>query len=225
MGRKTWGPLAGGGLAAWCATGAVGVLAVAAPLQAQTPEYPDLTEEEELRLAMSAGPLAVSREADVYRMTDRGFVRAIEGSNGWACIVVRAASDKRQLAPHCLNPYAVESVLPAFLREGELQARGMDAEAIDAELKRQWSSGELKLPEGPAYAYMLSEGQRIGPNAGNFRPHFMLYMPYVTNEDIGGDPRRMEFPFVGPYEDHPLSTVVILMEEFVSPSSVVLPER
>lgn len=203
----------------------VAALAIARSVEAQAPGYPRLTEEEELRLAMSAGPLTMSRHADVYRMTDRGFVRAIEGTNGWACIVVRSARIRSQLAPHCLNPYAVESVLPAFLREGELQARGMDPDSIDGALKRAWSSGELKLPEGPAYAYMLSEGQRLGANGSKFRPHFMLYMPYVTNEDIGGDRQHMEFPFVGPYENHPLSTVVILMEEFVSPASVVLPER
>jgi hypothetical protein len=138
---------------------------------------------------------------------------------------VRAAADKSQLAPHCLNPQATESVLPAFLREAELQARGLAAEAIDAEMKRQWSTGELALPSGPAYAYMLSEGQHLGANAGNFRPHFMLYVPYVTNAAIGGDPSQMQFPFVGPYENHPLSTVVVLMEEFVSPSSVVIPRR
>lgn len=195
------------------------------PLAAQTADYPQLTGQDELRLALSAGPLTVSQEADVYQMSAQGFERVITGSNGWSCIVVRAAGNKTQLAPHCLNPLATESVLPAFLREGELQARGMTATAIDAEMKRQWASGELPMPSGPAYAYMLSEGQRIGPNGGNFRPHFMLYVPYATNESIGGDPTQMQFPFVGPFENHPLSTVVILMEEFVSPASVVLPKR
>lgn len=225
MGRIRLVGARGTGLGWGAAACLVAALAVTRTVEGQTADYPRLTEEEELRLAMSAGPLTMSRHADVYRMTDRGFVRAIEGTNGWACIVVRSARNRSQLAPHCLNPYAVESVLPAFLREGELQARGVDPDSIDVALKRGWSTGELKLPEGPAYAYMLSEGQRLGANGGNFRPHFMLYMPYVTNEDIGGDPQHMEFPFVGPYENHPLSTVVILMDEFVSPASVVLPER
>jgi hypothetical protein len=192
---------------------------------AQTPEYPTLTRDEELRLAISAGPLTVSQHADVYLMSTQGFTRAIEGTNGWACIVVRAAGDKRQLAPHCLNPQAVKSVLPAFLREGALQAKGMSKDAIDAEITRQFASGELTLPSGPAYAYMLSEGQRVGRDAGNFKPHFMLYIPYVTNADIGGDPAQMQFPFVGPFENHPLATVVILMPQFVSPKDVVLPRR
>ncbi len=195
------------------------------PARAQSSDYPLLTRDEELRLAISAGPLSMSEHADVYVMGRRGFEKAIAGSNGWACIVVRAAGDKKQLAPHCLNPAAVATVLPAFLREAEMQVQGMAAAAIDAEIRRQFATGELALPSGPAYAYMLSEGQRLGPNGSNFHPHFMLYMPYVKNADIGGDPARMQFPFVGPYENHPLSTVVILMPEFVSPKDVVLRNR
>lgn len=196
-----------------------------APVAAQGPDYPQLTRDEELRLALSAGPPSVAANADVWVMADRGFVKAVEGTNGFACIVVRNASLKSQLAPHCLSPDAAESVLKAFLREGELQAKGLSGEAVDAELKRQWSSGELPLPSGASFAYMLSGGQRLGPSAGRFKPHFMLYMPYVTNAEIGGDPTRPEFPFVGPYERHPLSTVVVVMEEFVNPDEVVLPAR
>jgi hypothetical protein len=189
---------------------------------AQESDYPELTSDEELRLAMSAGPLSVTTEADVYVMTPRGFERAVEGSNGFSCLVVRSAAQRGTIAPHCLNDAATSTVLPSLLREGELQARGMSAEAIAAEMNRQWASGELPLPSGPAYAYMLSSGQRLGA-AGRFEPHFMLYVPYATNADIGGDPARQQFPFVGPFENHPLSTVVIVMEEFVDPASVPVP--
>lgn len=197
---------------------------LAAPAVSAQQSYPQLSRDEELRLAMSAGPLTVTQDADVYVLGEHGFERVIEGSNGFACLVVRSARDRTLLAPHCLNPAATETVLPAMLREGELQAEGLDANEIEARLKQEWDDGELPLPAGPAYAYMLSEGQRLGP-AGNFKPHFMLYVPYVTNADIGGDPRHQEFPFVGPYENHPLSTVVIIMDEFVKPENVVLRRR
>ena len=186
--------------------------------------YPVLGEEEEVRLAMSAGPLHVSRDADVWVLGDRGFEKVIEGTNGHACLVVRAAVNRGQLAPHCLNPAAVDGVLPAFLAEGELQMRGLAAEAIAERLDARWESGDLPLPGENAWATMLSSGQKLGPNLGAFRPHFMLYQPYATNEQIGGDPSAPAFPFVGPYEDHPLSTVVVLMEEFVHPADVDLPE-
>jgi hypothetical protein len=169
---------------------------------------------------MSAGPLTVSREADVYVMGREGFKKDVEGSNGWSCLVVRSAANKIQLAPHCLNPQATETVLPALLLEGALQARGLDAEAIEAEWQRRWREGSLPMPAGPAYAYMLSSGQRLGPQGGRFKPHFMLYVPYASNASIGGDPTNQAFPFVGPYENHPLSTIVIIMNEFVDPADV-----
>jgi hypothetical protein len=187
--------------------------------------YPKLSRDQELRLAISAGPLTVSQHADIYVMGQNGFEKAIAGDNGWACIVVRSAQNKTLLAPHCLNPNAVKTVLPAFILEGSLQASGWEGDAINAEVLRQFESGEIPMPAGPAYAYMLSKGQRIGPNGGNFKPHFMLYVPYANNASIGGDPKRPEFPFVGPFENHPLSTIVIIMEEFVDPATVTLPSR
>lgn len=192
---------------------------------AQTPDYPQMSQAEELRLAMSAGPLNISQHADVYVMGARGFEKALTGTNGWACLVTRTAANKTNLAPHCLNPQAVRSVLPAFMREAEMQVKGMDAETIDADIRRQFTSGTLTVPSGPAYAYMLSEGQRLGPNDSQYRPHFMMYVPYATNETIGGDPTQQQFGFVGPYQNHPLSTVVIVMTEFVSPNDVVLPRK
>ncbi len=197
----------------------------ALPTGAQGRAYAELSWEEEIRLAMSAGPLTVSENADVYVMGEHGFELAFEGDNGFSCLVVRVAGDPRQVAPHCFNPAATDTALPAYLREGELQAQGLSADEIRTRMEHEWEDGSLPLPEGPAYAYMMSEGQRLGPNAAKFKPHFMLYVPYVTNQDIGGSLERQAYPFVGPFEDHPLSTVVIIMPEFVTPESVVIPSR
>lgn len=208
-----------------CAVGTLVLLAGPEGASGQREGYPTVSRDEELRLAMSAGPLTVSQRADVYVLGPDGFRREIEGDNGWACIVVRSAMSRALLAPHCLNPDAVRTVLPALLLEGRLQAQGWSGEAINTEMMRQFESGEIPLPSGPAHAYMLSKGQRIGPNGSNFKPHFMLYVPYATNASIGGDPTQQQFPFVGPYENHPLSTVVIIMEQFVDPKDVTLPSR
>lgn len=184
--------------------------------------YPQLGHEEEIRLAMSAGPVELSKDADVWVMARSGFERVRTGTNGFTCLVVRNATNRGTLAPHCLNPAATETVLPAFLLEAEMQMDGMEAADITDALARAWDAGELPLPSGPAHAYMMSEGQKLGPRLTNFRPHFMLYVPNVTNEDIGGDPANLNMPFVGPFEGHPLSTIVIVMPEFVRPADVVL---
>ncbi len=195
-------------------------VALATPVAAQ--EYTKLSHTDEIRLAMSAGPLSVSKDADVYVLGAGGFEKAVHGTNGFSCMVIRAAADKTILAPHCFSPDATETVLPGKLAEGELQMRGLSQSEIESELLKAFEDGSLPLPEGDAYAYMLSAGQHLGP-AGQWRPHFMLYMPYATNEDVGGSPANPSFPFVGPEIGHPHSTMVIVMTQFVDPADVVLP--
>ena len=150
-------------------------------------EAPLMDRDEEMRLAMSAGPPAVSEDASIYVLGGAGFERVRDGDNGWACLVARSANDPQVLAPHCLNPHAVASVLPAMLAEARLQRRGLSSSEIDEELGSRWRSGEIPMPTGPAYAYMLSKGQHLGQAAGQFQPHFMLYLPNATNESVGGD--------------------------------------
>lgn len=178
----------------------------------------ELTTNDEISLARSAGPPAVSRDADVYVMGKDGFEKAVDGTNGFVCIVAREAADASILAPHCLNDTAAQTVLPAMLLEGSLQAKGVPADMIRTRLDDAFASGELELPFGPAYAYMLSSGQRLG-QAGSWKPHFMLYVPYATNANVGGDPSNPNFPFVGPREGGPLSTVVVVTPQFVDPAS------
>ena len=86
-----------------------------------------------------------------------------------------------------------------------------------------YDSGEIPLPSG--YAYMMSGGQRLGPDEARFRPHFMLYTPYAYNAEIGGEPFREHYPFIGPVEGHPLATLTITLDAFVEPEAVVVPEH
>lgn len=210
------GVAAGGAALLW--TLAAAVLALSATALAGQP-VAELSLDEEVRLALSAGPPAVARQAEVWILGERGLEKAIDGSNGYACMVIRSAADPELLAPHCFSPDAVETVVPAKVAESRMQVRGMGAEEIDAALRRAMEDGELPLPSGDAFAYMLSSGQRLGP-AGRWRPHFMIYMPYATNEMVGGSPEMPAFPFVGPEVGHPHSTLVIVMTEFVDPTDV-----
>lgn len=179
----------------------------------------EMDREEEMLLAMSAGPPAVSQEADVYVFGRNGFEKALEGTNGFSCLVIRQAANPEILAPHCLSPDATETVLPAKLREGALIAQGADAFGVSATLEQEFESGALPIPSGHSYAYMLSSAQHLGP-VGSFMPHFMIYMPYATGAQIGGSLETPEFPFAGPGAGKPHSTMVIVMTEFVDPEDI-----
>ncbi len=200
----------------------VGALAVlgagAAPADAQT----KLDRDREIRLAMSAGPPAISRDADVWVFGPRGFEKAIEGSNGYGCMVIRSANDPELLAPHCFSPDAVETVVPGKLAEARLIAEGKSGEEVEATLLAAFDDGTLPLPSGDAHAYMMSSGQRLGA-AGQWKPHFMIYRPFATNDGLAGSIDDPRFPFVGPEIGHPHSTMVIVMTDFVDPEEIVLP--
>ena len=61
---------------------------------AQTPKYPPLSEfmmpeEAEIALARSAAPDNVSSRATIKIFTTSGFKVAVEGDNGFVCIVLR----------------------------------------------------------------------------------------------------------------------------------------
>lgn len=196
--------------------------AVVSAMPAAAQEYTELSRDEEIRLAMSAGPPTLSRDADVWVMGPEGFEKVVEGSNGFACMVIRSAADPTLLAPHCFSPDAVASVVPAKLAEARLQRQGLTQARIDARLEAAFQDGSLPLPSGQAHAYMLSSGQRLGA-AGRWMPHFMIYMPYATNEDVAGDPANPLLPFVGPETGHAHSTLVVVMREFVDPRDVQPP--
>lgn len=196
---------------------AIAFVALGSPVAAQ--HGFEMDREDELRLAMSAGPLEVSQDADVYVFGARGFEKALDGTNGFSCLVIRVAGEPEALAPHCLSPDATASVLPAKLAEGRMIAAGLSREVVAERLLRDFDSGALPIPAGHSYAYMLSSGQNLGP-AGQWMPHFMLYMPGATNEDVGGVPGAPAFPFVGPEIGHPHSTMVVVMTEFVDPADV-----
>jgi hypothetical protein len=75
----------------------------------------------EIALARSAAPDAISHDASVMVLTPHGYESAVQGKNGWVCIVERgwgAMFDHPEFwnpkvrAAACLNPPAARSVLP-----------------------------------------------------------------------------------------------------------------
>ncbi len=105
---------------------------------AEEPKYPPLSEymmaqEAEVALARSAAPEKISAHATVKILTTSGYKVAVQGDNGFVCIVMRGwaatisatarergvAYDAKVRAPHCFGPVASRTVLPPQ----ELQAK------------------------------------------------------------------------------------------------------
>jgi hypothetical protein len=180
---------------------------------------PLLPRDREIALARSAAPSAVSRDATVMVLTDRGFEVGARGTNGVTCVVNR--SHPQSLEPHCFDPEASATILPIELRRTELLREGKSAEEIDREIAAGLLSGKYRLPRRPAMSYMMSREQVLysddGRNVGRWQPHLMIYYPHLTSADLGlgGEPSPEAVTVVD--EGQAVSNIMIVVKDFASP--------
>lgn len=178
-----------------------------------------MNERQEVRLALSAAPPHLHAQASVLVLSREGYRPAREGSNGFTCIVERSF-DASVRAPMCMDAIATEYVLPVKLEETRLRLMGHTPEEVEDAVAKGFSDGRFRPPPEPAFNYMLSSGQYLGEAVGQWKPHVMVYTPYRTNREIGGDPRMPEYPFIAFEEGKPLSLTVIVTTAFVDPADV-----
>jgi hypothetical protein len=178
-----------------------------------------LPRDREVTLARSAAPSAVSGNATVMVLTDRGFELGAQGTNGVTCVVNR--SHPQSLEPHCFDAEASATILPIELRRTELLREGKSAEDIDREIAAGLLSGKYRLPRRPAMSYMMSREQVLysddGRNVGRWQPHLMIYYPHLTSADLGlGDEPSTEAATVVD-EGQAVSNIMIVVKDFTSP--------
>lgn len=192
-------------------------LAAAAPTDFDAYLMPDRAAE--IALARTAAPPSVSDAAAVLVMTRGGFVEAAKGTNGFTCVVFRGfsanASDPnfwnpRVRAPHCFNPAAGRTILPEMLRRAEWILGGVAPEAVETRTKAAYASGEFKVPEGGAMAYMLSPRQHLGDENPHWMPHLMLYFDGATPASAWGA-GGFTSPVIDASAGHPNEAVLTLL--------------
>ena len=83
----------------------------------------------EIALARSAAPDSISRDAAVMVLGRHGYESAVQGKNGFVCIVERSWTspiddpgfwNPKGRAPLCLNAAAARSYLPRTIKKTEL---------------------------------------------------------------------------------------------------------
>ena len=202
------------------------LLLSAASAAAQSPPSPAasragkralLPRAEEIALARSAAPPSVSAGARVLVLGDTGYVVADAGRTDVTCVVNR--SWRESLEPHCYDAEGAATVMPMELRRNVLRHLGRPEAEIARELADGLASGRYRLPARPALSYMMSEGQSLvaddGRPVGKWRPHLMLYVPYLTGAMLGlGDTPDMRVGAVSE-PGTPLANFTIVMREFV----------
>jgi hypothetical protein len=149
-------------------------------------EYLMVDRNAEIALARSSAPPSIARDARVLVLGKHGYETAVEGTNGFVCMVGRTWTDgfdrpefwnPKNRGPACYNPQAARSVLPIDLMRTEFALAGQTKEEIHESMKAAIGKGELPALEPGAMIYMLSKQQRLNDSAGHWHPHLMFYVP------------------------------------------------
>jgi hypothetical protein len=146
-----------------------------------------LDREQEIRLARSAAPAAISDSATIW-VFDRGtYAVALRGHSGVECYVSRSWPES--IEPHCFDGEGARTIMRLHMRGVELAHAGVSAAESKRQLAQGIADGAFPLPQRPAMSWMMSAAQVLysdeGQRAGAWRPHLMIYYPYMTAEMLG----------------------------------------
>ena len=150
----------------------------------------------EIALARSAAPDSISRDAEVLVLGRHGYETAVQGKNGFVCVVERSWMapfddpeflNPDQRLPLCLNPPAARSHLPLTLKTTELALAGLSKTQMFDGIKSAFDKKELPLPEPGSMCYMMSKQQYVGRKYGNADPHLMFWFPQKEHVNWGAD--------------------------------------
>lgn len=150
----------------------------------------------EIALARSAAPEAISRDATILVLGRHGYETAVDGKNGFVCMVERgwmSPSDAPEFwnpklrGPICLNPPAVRSVLPATYKRTEMALAGRTSAEIIEGNKAAFEKGELPPLESGAMSYMMSKNAYLTDRGDHNLAHLMFYSPPLDGKDWGAD--------------------------------------
>ena len=109
---------------------------------------------EEIALATSAAPPAISGAAAVYVVRASGPVKVREGTNGVACMVSRDLH-QGSVYPICFDREAARTTMQRELMENTLRAGGLSEEQVQQRVEAAYAKGSLDHPAKPAVTYML----------------------------------------------------------------------
>lgn len=151
----------------------------------------------EIALARTAAPESISRDATVFVLGRRGYETAMEGKNGFVCVVDRGWSapidspefwNPKNRSPICYNPQAVSSVLPAITKRAELALAGKSREQIHELTKAAYARKELPTTLEPgAMSFMMSKDAYLTDDGGHNLAHLMFYTPLMEGGNWGAD--------------------------------------
>jgi hypothetical protein len=129
------------------------------PSMAPLEQYLIPARDAEIAMVRSAAPEAISGDATILVLGRHGYETAVEGKNGFVCLVERAWTapfddpgfwNPRNRSPICLNPPAVRSMLPITLKRTEVVLARKSKGQIEVWTKAAFANKELPTTLEPA---------------------------------------------------------------------------
>ena len=151
------------------------------------PEAVRLPRAREIALAKSAAPAAVADSAEVWVLGDRGYEKAVNGTNGFGCIVQRGLGGKSEI-PRCDDASGVASLFPVYQLIEDMRREGRTLGDAKRAIADGFKSGKLKHPKFGGISYMYSvDGVFVTPTGQRipFSPHVMVYWPDCSVKQLG----------------------------------------
>lgn len=184
---------------------AISMVFGARDLRSQETKYPQMAPIEqylmtdrnvEMALARSAAPGSISDNATVLVLGRHGYETAVNGKNGFVCVVERgwmSPADAPEFwnpkirGPICFNPPAARSILPTTYKRTEMVLEGKtEAEIINGN-KVAFERGELPALEPGAMSYMMSKQAYLTDHDDHNLAHLMFYTPPLDSAAWGAD--------------------------------------
>jgi hypothetical protein len=148
----------------------------------------------EIALARSAAPESISRDAEVMVLGRHGYETAVNGKNGFVCMVERSWTagiddpdfwNPKLRGPICFNPPGARSYLPLTIKKTEWILAGRSKAEMFADLQAAFDKKEMPPLESNAMCFMMSKQAYLSDRDRSWHPHLMIFTP-ITDPAVWG---------------------------------------
>ena len=150
----------------------------------------------EIALARSAAPSSISSDATVVILGKNGYETAVQGKNGFICIVERGWMNSfnspefwspKTRGAECFNPPAARTVVPYTYFRTKLVLAGKSKAEIKGSIKTAMGKKELPTLEAGAMCFMMSKDAYLNDGGGHNMAHLMFYTPLMDGAIWGAN--------------------------------------
>ena len=158
-----------------------------ADAQSRVGARPVMERAQEIALARSAAPAAISAAARVWLWDGARYVVGDSGTSSINCYVGRPWVPS--VEPHCFDVEGSRTVMPVLMRRVELYAQGKADAVVEREIAAGLTAGRYRVPRRPALTWMMSAHQELvnggGHAVGRWQPHLMVFFPDLPDKEMG----------------------------------------